>query len=924
MPGHRAGRRVPRRRRRATLLKCIVFDVDGELGLALVPGDREVNEYALVGRARAEDGAALHRRRLRRASRAARRATSARTIADVVGRRRRPVGRGAASGGSPARTRPTTTCATACSAATSRSTCGPTSSRSSPATPARAAATRSRSTAASRSATCSSSARSTPRRSTRRTPTSNGEQHPMVMGCYGIGISRIARRRRRGVPRRARARVAGRARAVRRAPRRAPGPRRAGRRRSWPRPTRSTTSSQARGVAVLYDDRDASPGVKFADADLVGMPVQLVVGAKGLARGIVERKVRGDAASASELPLADVVADDRGVVTLPLSPPIDPMLAKLTRELPPAGKVLYEPKWDGFRCIVFRDGDDLDLQSRNSKPLLRYFPELREPLLAQLPEQCVVDGELVVANERGLDFDALQLRQHPAESRVKKLAVGDPGVVRRVRSARARRREPVRGRRSASGARSSEKCSAEGEAADPRHARDARPRHRGRLVRPLRRRGLRRCRRQAARRHLRAGQAHDAEGEARAHRRLRRRRVPHPQGRQRRRFAPVRSLRRRRRAAPRRRRERHGRAGAQGSCSPRSSRCARTRSTNHPWRDWAEAFSARGGQRMPGGPSRWNADKDLSWEPLRIERVVRGRVRRPDERPLPAQRPLPALARRPGPRQLHLLPTRDRRPRRTERTLRRLTGIVMATETRDAGSSCRRAADRRRRLLAVGSVIADVNAMCLHVGTTRRRTGQSAVECAAWARYTSMRRSMPRNAMLPTIRNSASSGFVAAAQSPSTALRRTARGRARDVHVATEDIAAAPRDVPVVHARAARHARIATREAFDDFDRGGNRRRCSTEPQQCTVAEKLHEAGIGGQRLAGHGFDAVDDLDGRTIAVALGERGEADDVDEGDGAGRLDERGHTASSGSDVGGFGRRPAGDGRGFRRHFLRRTAG
>src|SRR5436853_812023 len=109
-------------------------------------------------------------------------------------------------------------------------------------------------------------------------------------------------------------------------------------------------------------------------------------------------------------------------MALPLKPPFEPMLAKLTREMPPAGEVSYEPKWDGFRCIVFRDGDDLDLQSRNQKPLLRYFPELREPLLAQLPDRVALDGELVVANERGLDFDALQLRQHPAASRVKKLA----------------------------------------------------------------------------------------------------------------------------------------------------------------------------------------------------------------------------------------------------------------------------------------------------------------------------------------------------------------------------------------------------------------------------------------------------------------------------------------------------------------------
>src|SRR6476620_3680592 len=113
-------------------------------------------------------------------------------------------------------------------------------------------------------------------------------------------------------------------------------------------------------------------------------------------------------------------------MALPVNPPFEPMLAKLTREMPPQGAVSYEPKWDGFRCVVFRDGDDLDLQSRNQKPLLRYFPGLREPLLEQLPDRVVLDGELVVANERGLDFDALQLRQHPAESRVRKLAAEIP------------------------------------------------------------------------------------------------------------------------------------------------------------------------------------------------------------------------------------------------------------------------------------------------------------------------------------------------------------------------------------------------------------------------------------------------------------------------------------------------------------------
>src|SRR5437868_4742446 len=115
-------------------------------------------------------------------------------------------------------------------------------------------------------------------------------------------------------------------------------------------------------------------------------------------------------------------------MALPLKPPFEPMLAKLTRELPPGGEVLYEPKWDGFRCVVFRDGDDLDLQSRNQRPLLRYFPELQAPMLDQLPARCVVDGELVVVGERGLDFDALQQRQHPADSRVRKLAGETPAT----------------------------------------------------------------------------------------------------------------------------------------------------------------------------------------------------------------------------------------------------------------------------------------------------------------------------------------------------------------------------------------------------------------------------------------------------------------------------------------------------------------
>ena len=102
------------------------------------------------------------------------------------------------------------------------------------------------------------------------------------------------------------------------------------------------------------------------------------------------------------------------------------MLAKLADELPPQGDYLYEPKWDGFRALVFRGGDEVFIQSRDSRPLDRYFPELHDALRDALPKGCVLDGEIVIATAKGLDFDALQLRLHPAESRVAKLAKATP------------------------------------------------------------------------------------------------------------------------------------------------------------------------------------------------------------------------------------------------------------------------------------------------------------------------------------------------------------------------------------------------------------------------------------------------------------------------------------------------------------------
>jgi len=113
------------------------------------------------------------------------------------------------------------------------------------------------------------------------------------------------------------------------------------------------------------------------------------------------------------------------VADLPVPPPVAPMLAKLARELP-SGDYIYEPKWDGFRCVVFRSGTDVELGSRNELTLTRYFPELVSALLQALPERAVLDGEVVVAGPAGLDFDALSQRVHPAESRVRMLAEKTP------------------------------------------------------------------------------------------------------------------------------------------------------------------------------------------------------------------------------------------------------------------------------------------------------------------------------------------------------------------------------------------------------------------------------------------------------------------------------------------------------------------
>ena len=118
---------------------------------------------------------------------------------------------------------------------------------------------------------------------------------------------------------------------------------------------------------------------------------------------------------------------------LPVNPPLSPMLAKSAKGIPDPAKyedgLLFEPKWDGFRCIIFRDGDEVELGSRNERPLTRYFPEVVEAVKQSLPDRCVVDGEIVVARDGRLQFEVLQERIHPAASRVRRLAEETPASV---------------------------------------------------------------------------------------------------------------------------------------------------------------------------------------------------------------------------------------------------------------------------------------------------------------------------------------------------------------------------------------------------------------------------------------------------------------------------------------------------------------
>ncbi|WP_312871712.1 ATP-dependent DNA ligase [Amycolatopsis acididurans] len=304
---------------------------------------------------------------------------------------------------------------------------------------------------------------------------------------------------------------------------------------------------------------------------------------------------------------------------LPVMPPVRPMLAKAVHEVPRADNLLYEPKWDGFRCIVFRDGEDVELGSRNDRPLTRYFPELVDLLKEALPPRCVVDGEIVIVTENGLDFESLQLRLHPAASRVRKLAaetpasfvvfdllaLGDEDLMGEPFAQRRRRLESVVGGELA-------RVHLTPMTSDPAVAEDWFNRFEGAgfdgvMAKPAEqpyeqdRRVMWKVKHERTADCVVAGFRWHKDGEGVGSLLL--------------------GLF-----------DEHGTLHHVGVAS--SFAAARRRelvteleplrenaTEDHPWREWAVAQAEAGG-RLPGAQSRWSAGKDLTWEPLRPELVA--------------------------------------------------------------------------------------------------------------------------------------------------------------------------------------------------------------------------------------------------------------------------------------------------------------
>mgnify|MGYP006273451461 CR=1 FL=1 len=302
-----------------------------------------------------------------------------------------------------------------------------------------------------------------------------------------------------------------------------------------------------------------------------------------------------------------------------MQPPIEPMLAKLAEQIPTTDGLLFEPKWDGFRAIVFRSADDVYIQSRDLKPLDRYFPELHKALLDRLPPGCVLDGEIVIAQDGRLNFDALQLRLHPAASRVEKLAAAMPssfvGFDLLWVDGRSIMDQPQRERRA-------QLESLLASVTPPVHLTPMTRDHGvaaewlqrfegagldGVIAKPEE--GAYQPGKRAMFKIKHARTADCVVAGFRWHRK-----EPGVVG------SLLLALF-----------DEHGGLHHVGVTS--SFTMVRRKQlvdeldplranamASHPWREWAEAMGADG-QRMPGGQSRWSAGKDLSWEPLRIERV---------------------------------------------------------------------------------------------------------------------------------------------------------------------------------------------------------------------------------------------------------------------------------------------------------------
>ena len=302
--------------------------------------------------------------------------------------------------------------------------------------------------------------------------------------------------------------------------------------------------------------------------------------------------------------------------TFAIEPPVEPMLAKLATEVP-AGEFFYEPKWDGFRALVFRGSSDVFIQSRDLRPLDRYFPELHEAAIAQLPSGSVIDGEIVIARGDALDFEALQMRLHPAASRVAKLSKEMPaafvGFDLLAADGRDLRDTPQLERRAALerllvGVGPSihlTPVTRDREVAVDWLARFEGAGLDGVIAKPLDLHYQPGKRAMLKIKHVRTADC--VVGGFRWHKSGRDRVGSLLLGLY----------------------DRQGRLHHVGITSAFTmavrqalvdelAPLRRNALEGHPWRDWSEADGAR----MPGGQSRWSAGKDLSWEPLRIERVA--------------------------------------------------------------------------------------------------------------------------------------------------------------------------------------------------------------------------------------------------------------------------------------------------------------